>query len=108
MIFGKKNSGRSGEKAEENSQKDEMRKLTREELLEMLIDETRIAEDLQEKNRLLTEELTRVKSDLDKVASLEVIIKRLGAMVGYEEPEAEPEAEQVPYEEPEAGPEAGF
>ena len=88
---------------------DPVHKLTRMELLELLIEQTREAEDLKKRNKELTAELARCRADLDRTASLEVVIRRLeeiaakspasqstdnGAFApGKEEPAKDPELE---------------
>ena len=64
------------------SPEDDIRKLSRTELLEILIEETKEAERLREENKRLTDELTRVRSDLERSASLQVIMERLERITG--------------------------
>ena len=68
-------------KKKKKTPEDDARKFSRTELLEMLIDETKEADALRAENERLKEELTRCKADLDKTASLEVIIHRLEQIV---------------------------
>ena len=77
---GSKSAGKGGS-AKESSPADEIRKLTRTELLEMLIDETKEADRLREENERLQKELDRVRADLDKTASLDIVIKRLQEII---------------------------
>ncbi len=70
-----------GSKKKRNPE-DDVKKLSRTELLEILIEETREADRLRKENTRLTEELTRVRADLDRSASLEVIMERLERMMG--------------------------
>ena len=72
LGFGKKKS----------NPEDEIRKLSRTELLEMLIEETKEAERLKEENEKLSAELNRCKADLDRAASLAVIIQQLEDIIG--------------------------
>lgn len=76
---GKKLSG-SGEKSG-SSTEEEVRKLTRTELLELLIDEMKETDRLRAENEHLSEELRRCHEDLDRVASFEAVIARLEALV---------------------------
>ncbi len=75
---GKKSSdrGSSGRNTE-----DEIKKLTRTELLELLIDETKEADRLRAENARLTDELQKCHDDLDRIASFEAVIARLEAIV---------------------------
>ena len=72
-VFG---SIRNSTKSEGDLNKD-LHKLTRTELLEMLIDETKEADRLRLENRRLKKELARCREDLDKTASLDIVIRRL-------------------------------
>lgn len=76
---GSKPAGKGGSK--ESTPADEIRKLTRTELLEMLIDETKEADRLREENERLQKELNRVRADLEKTASLDIVIKRLQEII---------------------------
>jgi hypothetical protein len=60
---------------------DDIKKLTRTELLELLIDETKEADRLRAENDRLREELERCHEDLDRVASFEAVIARLERIV---------------------------
>ncbi|MGI5873571.1 MAG: hypothetical protein ACOX8R_02790 [Bacillota bacterium] len=60
---------------------DPIHKLTRVELLELLVDQTREAETLKRENETLKEELARCRADLDRVASLEAVIQKLESLV---------------------------
>lgn len=60
---------------------DDIRKLTRTELLELLIDETKEADRLRDENDRLREELAKCHEDLDRIASFEAVIARLEAIV---------------------------
>lgn len=60
---------------------DDIRKLTRTELLELLIDETKEADRLREENTRLKTELQKCHEDLDRIASFEAVIARLEAIV---------------------------
>ena len=81
-MFGKK-----------RSPEDDVKKLSRTELLEMLIEETREAEALRAQNEKMEAELVRLRADLDRTASLEVLLKRLERIAGVE-PAAEAEGEE--------------
>ena len=72
--------GKSG-KGEGNKLDEDLHRLTRTELLEMLIDETKEADRLREDNERLREELAKVKADLDKTASLDKIMERLEKII---------------------------
>lgn len=72
--------GRSSASEEENLHRD-LKKLTRTELLEMLVDETKEADRLRLENRRLRRELERCRADLDKTASLDSVIARLEQIV---------------------------
>ena len=76
-VFG---SIRNSAKSEGDQNKD-LHKLTRTELLEMLVDETKEADRLRLENRRLKKELARCKEDLDKTASLDIVIRRLEEIV---------------------------
>lgn len=67
---------RGSSKSEGDLNKD-LHKLTRTELLEMLVDETKEADRLRLENRRLKKELARCREDLDKTASLDIVIRRL-------------------------------
>ena len=69
-------SNRGSAKPEDDLHRD-LRKLTRTELLEMLVDETKEADRLRLENRRLKKELARCREDLDKTASLDIVIRRL-------------------------------
>lgn len=56
---------------------DDIKKLSRAELLEMLIEQTRLADRLRIRNRRLSKELAVYKANLEKAASLEMIMTRL-------------------------------
>ena len=76
---GKKSSGAKGERG--RNTEDEIKKLTRTELLELLIDETKEADRLRAENARLSEELQKCHDDLDRIASFEAVIARLEAIV---------------------------
>ncbi len=76
---GKKQSGNEA-KAGTGYAKD-VRKLSRAELLELLIDETREADRLSEENEELREELMQCRTQLEKVGSLDAVIARLEAIL---------------------------
>ena len=80
-LFGgeKKSSGAKGESG--RNTEDEIKKLTRTELLELLIDETKEADRLRAENARLSEELQKCHDDLDRIASFEAVIARLEAIV---------------------------
>ena len=59
----------------------DIKKLTRTELLELLIDETKEADRLRAENARLSEELQKCHDDLDRIASFEAVIARLEAIV---------------------------
>lgn len=70
------------EKAEnKRNSEDDIKKLTRTELLELLIDETKEADRLRAENERLSEELKRCHEDLDRIASFEAVIARLESIV---------------------------
>lgn len=73
-------SNRGSAKEEDNLHRD-LRKLTRTELLEMLVDETKEADRLRLENRHLRKELERCRADLEKTASLDNVIARLEQIV---------------------------
>lgn len=60
-----------------NSPSDDIRKLSRAELLEMLIDQIREADRLRARNKRLAKELAECKENLERSASLQIIINRL-------------------------------
>ena len=60
-----------------HSADDDIKKLSRSELLEMLIEQTRLADRLRTRNKKLTKELAVCKANLEKAASLRLIIARL-------------------------------
>ena len=61
---------------------EDIKKLSRAELLEMLIEETREAEELRKANQKLTSELAACREDLNRAASLQVILERLERIAG--------------------------
>ena len=69
--------GNNADKQNGTSISDDLHRLSRTELLEMLIDETKEADRLREENERLQEELSKCKADLDKTASLDMVIYRL-------------------------------
>ena len=79
LFGGAKKSSRKKESAGRNTE-EEIKKLTRTELLELLIDETKEADRLRAENERLSSELKKCREDLDRVASLEVVIARLEAI----------------------------
>ena len=82
LFAGGKKSPKKKEKEEKGrNSEEEIRKLTRTELLELLIDETKEADRLREENERLRTELSRSHGDLDRVASFEAVIARLEAIV---------------------------
>ena len=83
---GKKSSGSGRESG--SSTEEEVRKLTRTELLELLIDEMKETDRLRAENEHLSEELRRCHEDLDRVASFEAVIARLEAIVNAGEKDA--------------------
>lgn len=82
LFGGGKKQPESGNEAKSGtaSGKD-VRKLTRTELLELLIDETREADRLTEENEELREELAQCRAQLEKVGSLDAVIARLEAIL---------------------------
>lgn len=72
-----------GKKA--STPEDEVKHLSRAELLEILIEETKEAERLQKENDALRQELAGCKADLERAASLKVIMRQLGRMAGVPE-----------------------
>ena len=72
---------RSSAKSEHDDLTKDLHKLTRTELLEMLVDETKEADRLREENRRLRKELNRCREDLEKAASLSSVIARLEEIV---------------------------
>lgn len=80
-IFGSgKKPSKSKAESGRNSE-DDIKKLTRTELLELLIDETKEADRLRAENERLSSELQKCHEDLDRVASFEAVIARLEAIV---------------------------
>ena len=77
-VFGTVSSPAKSDK--EDLAKD-LRKLTRTELLEMLVDETREADRLRAENARLRKELEKCKEDLDKTASLSAVLARLEEII---------------------------
>ncbi|MBQ9155373.1 MAG: hypothetical protein IJ137_01180 [Eubacterium sp.] len=102
-----------------NSPDNDIKKLSRAELLEMLIDQTRLADRLRVRNRRLAKELEEAKANLERSASLQIIMQRLErieriaamhvgfteeeieelASIGAPEPEPEYKQAQPEYEE---------
>ena len=76
---GRKSSDEKGG-SRRNSEED-IKKLTRTELLELLIDETKEADRLRAENARLSEELQKCHEDLDRITSFEAVIARLEAIV---------------------------
>ena len=68
-------------KSEQDDVTRDLHKLTRTELLEMLVDETKEADRLRAENRRLKKELERCREDLDQTASLSAVIARLEEIV---------------------------
>ncbi len=56
---------------------DDLKRLSKAELLELLIDQTRLVERLKARNKELAAELAECKADLKRTASLEIILTRL-------------------------------
>lgn len=77
---GKKTSRAKSSTGSRNSE-DDIKKLTRTELLELLIDETKEADRLRAENERLSEELRKCHEDLDRIASFEAVIARLESIV---------------------------
>lgn len=69
--------GNHADKQSDTNLSDDLHRLSRTDLLEMLIDETKEADRLREENERLQEELAKCKADLDKTASLDMVIHRL-------------------------------
>ena len=80
LFGGGKKSSKGNEESGRNTV-DEIKKLTRTELLELLIDETKEADRLRAENERLSSELQKCHEDLDRVASFEAVIARLQAIV---------------------------
>ncbi|MDO5133440.1 MAG: hypothetical protein Q4D81_10740 [Eubacteriales bacterium] len=80
-IFGSGKKSSKGKTDSGRNSEDDIKKLTRTELLELLIDETKEADRLRAENERLREELQRCRADLDRVASFEAVIARLEAIV---------------------------
>lgn len=80
LFSGGKKSSKSKGDSGRNSE-DDIKKLTRTELLELLIDETKEADRLRAENDRLKEELKRCHEDLDRIASFEAVIARLESIV---------------------------
>ncbi|MBE6007167.1 MAG: hypothetical protein IJH81_05075 [Lachnospiraceae bacterium] len=80
LFGGGKKSSRSKSESSRNTE-DDIKKLTRTELLELLIDETKEADRLRAENDRLSEELRKCHEDLDRIASFEAVIARLEAIV---------------------------
>ena len=72
---------RSSAKSEQDDVTRDLHKLTRTELLEMLVDETKEADRLRAENRRLRKELERAREDLDRAASLSAVIAKLEEIV---------------------------
>ena len=72
---------RSSVKSDKDDLTKDLHKLTRTELLEMLVDETKEADRLREENHRLKKELDRCREDLEKAASLSSVIARLEEIV---------------------------
>ena len=72
---------RSSAKSEQDDVTKDLHKLTRTELLEMLVDETKEADRLRAENRRLRKELERAREDLDRAASLSAVIAKLEEIV---------------------------
>lgn len=68
--------------SKKRSPEEDVKKLTRSELLEMLIEETKTAEALREENEQLKAELARSRKDVQTAASLEMILRRLERIAG--------------------------
>lgn len=60
-----------------NNPDNDIKKLSRAELLEMLIEQTQLADRLRQRNKKLTKELAICKANLEKAASLQIIMRRL-------------------------------
>ena len=69
----------------ESTPEEDAKKLSRTELLEMLIDETKEAERLRLENERLRAELENCRRDLDRSASLQIILRRLERIAGLPE-----------------------
>ena len=76
-VFG---SIRNSTKSEGDLNKD-LHKLTRTELLEMLIDETKEADRLRRENSRLQKELERCREELARTASLDIVIAKLEQII---------------------------
>ena len=79
-IGGMFGSIRNSTRSEGDLSKD-LHKLTRTELLEMLIDETKEADRLRQENQRLKTELDRCRDDLARTASLDIVIARLEEII---------------------------
>ncbi|MBQ6636789.1 MAG: hypothetical protein IJH81_10590 [Lachnospiraceae bacterium] len=80
LFGGSKKPAKSKVENKRNSE-DDIKKLTRTELLELLIDETKEADRLRAENERLSEELKKCHEDLDRIASFEAVIARLESIV---------------------------
>ena len=80
-IFGGGRKSSRGKAYNGHDVDNDIKKLTRTELLELLIDETKEAERLRAENERLSSELQKCHEDLDRVASFEAVIARLQAIV---------------------------
>lgn len=78
---GKKSSKAKNKAGSGRTSEDDIKKLTRTELLELLIDETKEADRLRAENENLRDELQKCHEDLDRIASFEAVIARLEAIV---------------------------
>ena len=80
-LFGSAKKSSKGKSSSGRNSEEDIRKLTRTELLELLIDETKEADRLRAENERLSEELQKCHDDLDRVASFEAVIARLESIV---------------------------
>lgn len=80
-LFGSSKKSSKGKAESERNSEEDIKKLTRTELLELLIDETKEADRLREDNARLKEELEKCHADLDRIASFEAVIARLESIV---------------------------
>lgn len=80
-LFGGGKKSSKGKAESSRNSEDDIKKLTRTELLELLIDETKEADRLRAENGRLREELEKCHEDLDRIASFEAVIARLESIV---------------------------
>lgn len=80
-LFGSTKKSSKGKSDSGRNSEEDIKKLTRTELLELLIDETKEADRLRAENERLSDELEKCHEDLDRIASFEAVIARLESIV---------------------------